>query len=93
MIPVCLCCGECRVAVQSAALVIPSVFNVQSDVLFAMGSPARTEEKKHLRDIQECLPPCTFVLYIVFFPELCSHEERNISVIHTDELLGETSTA
>lgn len=38
---------------QSASPVIPSVFNVQSDVFFKYGVPAG--EEKHLSDIQECL--------------------------------------
>lgn len=96
MTPVCLCCGECRVTVKSAPLVIPGVFNVQSDVFSRYGVPARKE--KLSRDIQECLPPCAFVLHPPLkahcvLSRVVSHEERNISVVHTDALLGGTSTA
>lgn len=38
---------------QSASPVIPGVFNVQSDVFFWYGVPARKE--KHQSDFSECL--------------------------------------
>lgn len=72
VIPICLCCGysdhNSRIILPSAPLVIPSVFDVQSDVFFDMGfMPGKKTTSRVFRGVYN------LIAYIVYPPFKIHH--------------------